>query len=279
VSVPLVITAAITGSVTAAQDTPHLPISWDAIVEEAVTSWRAGAAIIHLHARDEDGVPTQDPQIYQQLVERIRKRECDAILNLSTGSAGGRAELDERTECLELEPELATLDCGSMNFGDQRVFNNPFDFLRRSAAKMSAHGVLPEIEVFDAGMIANGRRLIDEGLIKGPGVWQLCLGVKGGAPADLETFAHLVGRLPEGAFWSALGVGRHQLEVNLLTLAASGHVRTGLEDNIYYRRGELATSNAQLVQRIVRLAEELGRPVASPADARSLLALGPEQDP
>jgi 3-keto-5-aminohexanoate cleavage enzyme len=162
---------------------------------------------------------------------------------------------------------------GQMNFGDDRVFANPFSFLRRTADKMRAHNVLPEIEVFDTGMITNGLRLIDEGLIKGPGMWQLCFGVKGGASADLDTFAYMLGRLPEGAFWSALGVGRYQLDVNLFTLAAGGHVRTGLEDNSYYRQGELAVSNAQLVERIVRIAGDCGRSVASPKEARQLLGI------
>ena len=122
-----------------------------------------------------------------------------------------------------------------------------------------------EIETFDSGMIRNGLRLIGEGLMRGPGFWQLCLGVPGGAAPDLQTIGYLLSRLPEGALWSMLGIGRHQLEVNVLSLLYGGHVRTGLEDNVYYRRGELARSNAQLVERVVRLADEFGRPVASPA--------------
>jgi 3-keto-5-aminohexanoate cleavage enzyme len=272
-SKPVVITAAITGSITSSDLTPQLPVSHAEIVDAAVSSWRAGAAVVHLHARKQDGTPTQDPAIYRALVDAIRNTGCDAVLNLSTGSAGGRAELDERIACLELSPEMATLDCGSMNYGDDRVFTNPFTFLRRTATKMRDHGVTPEIEAFDAGMIENGRRLIEERLIDGPGVWQLCLGVAGGAPADLSTVSHMLSRLPEGAFWSLLGVGRHQVPVNLVSLGFGGHVRTGLEDNIYYRRGELATSNAQLVDRIVRMAEDIGRPVATPAQARELLGL------
>jgi 3-keto-5-aminohexanoate cleavage enzyme len=271
---PLVITAAITGSVTSSADSPHVPVSWEAIVDAAVTSWRAGAAVIHLHARRADGQPTQDVAVFRELVERIRRSGCDAILNLSTGSAGGRAGLGERLECLELRPEMATLDCGSMNFGDERVFTNPFNWLRDAAVQMQDLGVRPEVEAFDTGMIANGLRLIDEGLIEGPGVWQLCLGVRGGAPADLQTVSHMLSRLPDGAHWSLLGVGRHQLALNLLSIGFGGHARTGLEDNIYFRRGELATSNAQLVERVVRLATEFEREVATPAQARELLGIG-----
>ncbi len=275
---PVVITAAITGSVTSSDQTPHIPLSAGEIVDAAVESWRAGAAIVHLHARDETGTPTQDGEIFRILVERIRDSGCEAILNLSTGSAGGRANLDERTACLELDPEMASLDCGSINFGDERVFENPFCFLRDTAGEMKTRSVIPEIEVFDSGMVLNGRRLIEEGLIDGPGVWQLCLGVKGGAAADAQTMAYLVGRLPAGAFWSALGVGRNQLTVNLFSLAFGGHVRTGLEDNVYYEKGVLAESNGQMVERIVRIAEQIGRPVASADEARELLRIAERKD-
>jgi 3-keto-5-aminohexanoate cleavage enzyme len=271
---PVMITAAVTGSITSAKQSPHIPLTVEEIVEAAVESWRSGAAIVHLHARDEQGTPTQDSAIYRTLVERIRERGCEAILNLSTGSAGGRAELDERMDCLELRPEMVTLDCGSINLGDDWVFRNPYStFLKPAAARMRELEIAVELETFDSGMIRNGLRLIREGLIQGPGFWQLCLGVPGGAAPDLQTVAYLLSRLPEGALWSTLGIGRHQLEVNVVSLLYGGHVRTGLEDNVYYRRGELVRSNAQLVERIVRLAEEFGRPVATPDEARRLLGV------
>lgn len=271
---PLVITAAITGSaITSRSDTPYVPITHDEIVDAAVASSRAGAAIVHLHARDENGIPTQRGELYKLLTERIQAAGCDAILNLSAGSAGGRADFDQRLECIALAPEMATLDCGSMNFGDERVFANPFHFLRRAAMAMGHNGVVPEIEVFDSGMIINGLRLVEEGLISAPGVWQLCLGVRGGAPADLGTVAHLLSRLPAGAIWTLLGVGRHQLELTMIAIAAGGHVRTGLEDNLYFRRGELATSNEQLVARVVELAAHANRPVASASEARALIGI------
>lgn len=270
---PVIITAAVTGSVTAGDQTPHLPTTVEEIVDAAVTSWEAGAAIVHLHARDPEGVPTQDPDIYEELVERIQARGCEAILNLSTGSAGGRADLEERPLCLRQNPEMATLDCGSVNFGDERVFENPYTWLQATATEMKERNVLPEIECFDTGMIANGKRLIAEGLIEGPGVWQLVLGVAGGAAPSFETVSFMLSQLPEGATWSLLGTGRHQIAVNLFSLAFGGHVRTGLEDNIYYSKGVLAKSNVELVSRIVRLAGEVGRDVASPAAARSMLGL------
>ncbi|MFI5005025.1 MAG: 3-keto-5-aminohexanoate cleavage protein [Solirubrobacterales bacterium] len=271
---PVMITAAVTGSIASEKQTPHIPLTVEEIVEAAVESWRAGAAIIHLHARDETGTPIQDVAIYRTLIERIRERECEAILNLSTGSAGGRASIEERLACIELAPEMATLDCGSVNLGDDWVFCNPYStFLRPAAERMRELRIAVEIETFDSGMIRNGLRLMREGLLPGPGFWQLCLGVPGGAAPDLQTIGYLLSRLPEGAIWSTLGIGRHQLEVNVLSLLYGGHVRTGLEDNVYYRRGELARSNAQLVERIVRLADQFGRPVATPDEARRLLGV------
>jgi 3-keto-5-aminohexanoate cleavage enzyme len=271
---PVMITAAVTGSIASEKQSPHIPLTVEQIVEAAVESWRAGAAIVHLHARDETGTPTQDVAVYRTLIERIRERGCEAILNLSTGSAGGRATLAERLACIELAPEMATLDCGSVNLGDDWVFNNPFStFLKPAAERMRELGIAVEIETFDSGMIRNGLRLMREGLLPGPGFWQLCLGVPGGAAPDLQTIGYLLSRLPEGALWSTLGIGRHQLEVNTLSLLYGGHVRTGLEDNVYYRRGELARGNAQLVERIVRLADEFGRPVATPDEARRLLGV------
>lgn len=269
---PVIITAAISGSLTRREDNPALPITVEEMVESAVACRRAGAAVIHLHARDEQGTPNQDVDVFRRQIEGIRERGCDAILNTSTGAAGGHAEgTEERLAPVALEPEMATLDCGSINFGDERILKGSYGFLRESAERMRDHGVVPEIEVFDSGMIANGIRLIEEGLIEGPGVWQVCIGIRGAAAADLQTVSFMVGRLPAGAVWGMLGVGRHQIAANLVSLAFGGHVRTGLEDNIYYRSGELARSNTQLVERAVRLAEEVGRPVATPEQAREII--------
>lgn len=270
----VIITAAITGSITSKSDTDALPISWDEIIASAVDCWRAGAAVIHLHARDRDGVPTQDPDIFKVLMDGIRDQGCDAIINMSTGAAGGNAEdFEDRLAPLVHRPEMATLDCGSMNFGDERILRGPYTFLREAAERMREIGVVPEVEAFDTGMVESGIRLIEEGLIDSPGVWQVCVGVRGGAPGDLQTAAHLVSRLPAEAVWSMLGIGRVQIPVNLLSLAYGGHVRTGLEDNIFYRPGEKAQSNAQFVERAVRLAQEIGRPVAKPDEARTIIGI------
>jgi 3-keto-5-aminohexanoate cleavage enzyme len=272
---PVIVTAAVTGSITTRADAEALPVSREEIIEAAVESWRAGAAIIHLHARDEDGTPTQDADIFKHLMEGIRGRGCEAIINVSTGTAGGHADdFEQRLAPLVHRPEMATLDCGSINFGDERILRGPYRFLQEAARRMKELNVIPEIEAFDTGMIESGIRLIEEGLIPAPGVWQICVGVRGGASGDLQSVSNLIARLPAGAEWSLLGVGRVQMSVNLISLAYGGHVRTGLEDNTFYRPGEKATSNAQFVERVVRLAEEIGRPIATPDEAREILGVG-----
>lgn len=265
-----IINVAITGSGTTLAQTPHLPCTPEQIANSAIEAWRTGAAIAHIHVRQADGTPTHDLDMYREIIARVRA-ETDMILNLTTG--GNRTMTHEqRMETLELEPELASFDAGSMNFGD-RVFLNPPDFLRELATRFKRHRVLPELEIFDSGMIGNCQRLIAEGLLEPPHYYQFVLGVAGGAPATPKTLMHLIESIPAGSEWSTIGIGRGQLPMNALGIVLGGHVRTGLEDNIYYRRGELATSNAQLVERLARLIRELGREVASPADAREILHL------
>jgi 3-keto-5-aminohexanoate cleavage enzyme len=272
-STPLIIQCAVTGSADPdPEDRPNLPVSDGAIVAEAVSAWRAGAAVIHLHAREADGTPTQEAAAFGRLVDGVRAAGCDAVLNLSCGSAGGRAVRDERLGPLELGPEMASLDCGSINFGE-RIFEGDLPFLRRMAAAFGAHGVRPELECFDTGHVGLALQLRDEGLLTDPLVVQFVLGVPGtGVPATVEMVEHLRRRLPPGALWSVCAIGRDQLPLGAYCILAGGHVRTGLEDNLWFRRGERAT-NGRLVERIVRLAAELERPVASPADAREMLGL------
>ena len=270
---PVVIQCAVTGSQPADPERrPQLPITPAAIVDEALAAWRAGAAVIHLHAREEDGTPTQDRAAYAQLVDGLRERGCEAILNLSCGTAAGRAERDERYACLELEPEMGSLDCGTINFGD-RIFEGDVPFLRRMAEAFRAHGVAPELECFDTGYVGLALQLREEGLLDDPLRVQFVVGIPGtGVPATIAQVEHLRRLLPADALWSVCAIGRAQLPLNTYCLIAGGHVRTGLEDNLHYARGVPAT-NASLVERIVRLAGELGRPVATPDEARELLGL------
>lgn len=270
---PVVIQCAITGSADPdAERRPNLPVTHDEMVSEALAAWRAGASVIHLHAREPDGTPTQELGAFGQLVERLREEGCEAILNLSCGTAGGRAERDDRLAPLELRPELASFDCGTINFGE-RIFEGDLPFLRRMAAAFRRHGVRPELECFDTGHVGLALQLRDEGLLDDPLLVQLVLGVPGtGVPASVEMVEHLRRLLPPGALWSVCAIGPAQLPLNAYCLLAGGHVRTGLEDNLWLRRGERAT-NALLVERVVRLARELERPVATPDQAREILGL------
>jgi 3-keto-5-aminohexanoate cleavage enzyme len=267
---PVVIQCAITGSI-ATKEHGNVPMTVEENARAAVEAWEAGAAVIHIHAREEDGTPTQRVDRFVAVVDAIRATDCDAILNLSTGSAGNRAFGAERYELLSLKPEMASFDCGSTNFNDW-VFENPLPFLREMAAAMNEAGTRPEIECFEPGHIVTAQQLRDEGLLQEPLIYQLVLGVRGASPASLEHAMYMRSLLPPDAIWSIAALGRWQLPLSTLCLIAGGNVRVGLEDNLFYRRGEPAT-NAQLVSRIVRLARELDLEVATPDQARELLAI------
>jgi 3-keto-5-aminohexanoate cleavage enzyme len=267
---PLIISAAICGGEHTRAATPHLPQTPQEIADSAYGAYQAGAAIAHVHVWDEHGRPTQDLDLYRE-VYRLLGARCDMIVNVTTGP-GGQPPEDERLAPLALEPELASFDAGSLNFGDYVFLNSP-QFLRRLAERMAQAGTKPELEIFDLGMIGNCRALAEEGLLPEPLHFQFVLGVPGGAPATAHTLLHLVDALPAGATWSATGIGRWSVRTVLLAMALGGHIRVGLEDSIYYRRGELATSNAQLVARVARIAAEAGRPLASTAETRAILGL------
>jgi len=267
---PCIISVAITGSGTTREQHPDLPCTPEQIATSAIEAWNAGASIAHIHVREANGTPVHNMDYYGEIVERV-SGVTDMVLNLTTGGAIGMSEA-QRIETLGFEPELASLDAGSMNFGEGVFINSP-DFLRELARGFLQYNVRPELEIFDEGMIGNCLRLADEGLIEPPFWWQFVLGVRGGAPATPKTLLHLVECLPVGSQWSAIGLGRGQLQMNTMAILLGGHVRTGMEDNVFYRRGELATSNAQLVERCAHLIRELGREVATPADARMTLGL------
>jgi len=208
------------------------------------------------------------------VMELIREAGCDMVVNLSTSGGAGGASEEARLAVVDLRPDLASFDAGSMNFGE-RVFLNSPDFLVRLAGRMMEKRVKPEIECFDTGQIDNAVRIINQGLIDPPYWFQIVLGVKGGASPSPRQLLHMVDMLPAGAPWSVCAVGRDQLPMNTMAIAMGGHARTGLEDNIYYKKDELAHSNAQLVARVVRIGRELGREIASPSDARSILGRPP----
>jgi 3-keto-5-aminohexanoate cleavage enzyme len=268
----LIISAATTGSWPTKAQNPNVPTTPEEIAQAAVECGKAGAAIVHIHVRDDDQRVTCDPGRYARVRELVEATGSDVVINMSTGGGAGSTTDEERMAPVDLAPEIASFDCGSVNFGE-RVFINSPSFLRELAQRMAAHDVKPEIECFEPGHVWNALRLIDDGLLQPPFWFQFVLGVRGGSPPEVKQLLHMVEMLPDGAHWSVCGIGRAQLPLGMAAMAMGGHVRTGLEDNIYYRKGELAQSNAQLVARVARLAEELGRPLATPDQVRALLGL------
>jgi 3-keto-5-aminohexanoate cleavage enzyme len=271
---PVIITAGLTGSRITKEQTPHIPITPAELVEAGVGAWEAGAAVLHVHVRDEaTGLGTQDVAVFREVARGLRER-TDAILCLTTSGIPGRnLSTAERLAPLALRPEMASFDAGTINT-EAGVFVNEPAFLDALAAEAAELGVKLELECFDTGMIVTALRYHAEGKIPAPLHFQFVTGTRYGMPATAAALAGAVQMLPFGATWSVIGVGRAQTPMAMLALAMGGHVRVGLEDNISYRKGELATSNAQLVERAARLAAELGRPVAGPAEARRLLGLG-----
>jgi 3-keto-5-aminohexanoate cleavage enzyme len=267
----VIVSAATTGSWPTKAQNSALPTTPEEIAATARSCREAGAAIVHYHVRDDAERVTCDPARYARVRELVEAAGSDVVLNMSTGGGAGTSGDEERMAPVALSPEIASFDCGSVNFGE-RVFVNSPSFLRELAMRMNRFGVLPEIECFEPGHVWNALRLIDDGLLRPPFWFQFVLGVRGGAPPTVKQLQHMVEMLPAGAQWSVCGIGRAQLPLGVAALAMGGHARTGLEDNLYYRKGELAT-NRQLVERLVRIAGELGRPVATPSQVRRLLGL------
>jgi 3-keto-5-aminohexanoate cleavage enzyme len=251
------------------EQTPHLPITPEQLGETAALCQAAGASMIHVHCRNDDGSNTADVGRFRDALAAIRAKS-DLIVQFTTGGAIGMT-VAERAGPLQLRPEMASLTCGTVNFGED-VFENSFPIMRGILAEILRYGVRPELEIFDAGHLSNAKRLAAEGLPMFPAHVDFVLGVPGGLDASVRNLVHLVDALPEGCTWSVAAIGRDQLSMATVAIAMGGHVRVGLEDNIYYSRGRLAR-NDELVGRVARIATELGRPVASPAEARELLGL------
>jgi 3-keto-5-aminohexanoate cleavage enzyme len=266
---PLIITCAPVGAEIRPEQTPHLPYTPQLLGETARAVREAGASIIHVHCRNDDGTNTHSVERFGHAYEEIRA-QSDLIVQFSTGGAIGMT-LQERAAVLELRPEMATLTCGSVNFGDD-IFENSFPIMRDLLKKMNEFGVRPELEIFDKGHLANARRLAKERLLSFPQHVDFVLGVPGGLEATVQNLCDLVDDLPEGCTWSVAGIGKRQLPMAMAAIAMGGHVRVGLEDNLFYSRGRLAR-NDELVARVARLAAEAGRSIATPDRARKVLGL------
>jgi len=267
----VIITVAVTGAETTRQQQPNLPITPDEIAASAADACKAGASICHLHVRTEDSAPTQDPSIFAEAIRKIRTR-CDIVIEVTTGGAVGMSDA-ERLAPVALAPEMASLDCGSVNFGDE-VLVNTMPQLREYASKMREAKVKPTLECFDLGHVTNAAMLVKEGFIEKPYYFSFVLGVPGGVPANMRSMIAMIDALPQDSTWAGIGIGgKASAFVGPATLVLGGNPRVGFEDNIYIEKGVLAKDNAELVDRIVHLAGHLGLAVASPGEARRILGL------
>ncbi len=269
----IIISVGLTGSRITRQQTPYIPITPEEIAQAGTEAWRAGASILHIHVRDpKTGLGTQDGAIFKEVVDRIRN-ETDAILCLTTSGIPGRnLPVADRLQPLGLSPELVSFDAGSINMGEN-VFLNPQEFLDALAKETLSRGIKPELEVFEVGMVYTCLRYLEKGLLTPPLHFQFVLGTPNGMPATAKSLLHLCEIIPRESTWSVVGIGPGQLPMAVMAMVMGGHARVGLEDNIYYSKGVLAKSNAQLVERVVRLAKEFGREIATPSDARKILRL------
>ena len=269
----LIITSAITGSRITREATPYIPMTPEEIVTSAIECEKAGASIVHIHVRDPNtGLGTQDIALFRRVVEPLREK-TNLILCLTTSGIPGRnLHIEERLTPLELEPELASFDAGSINLGGSAFINTP-EFLKAAAIRMNEKGVKPELEIFDVGMMITSLRMREEGYLIDPLHFQFVLGTPWGIPGTPKSLVHLLDYIPQQSTWSVIGIGKAHLPICMMGLILNGHIRVGMEDNIYYKKGELAKSNAQFVERIVRIAKEYGREVATPQEARNILGL------
>lgn len=268
----LIITAAICGAEVLKEHNPAVPYTIEECAREAKSAYDAGASIIHLHVRNDDGTPTQDKKRFKDVMDAICKLCPDVIIQPSTGGAVGMTN-DERLQPTELIPEMATLDCGTLNFGGDDIFENTENTIKYFGTKMIERGIKPELEVFDKSMIDMALRLGKKGFIQSPMHFDFVMGVNGGISGELRDFVFLRGSIPADATYTVAGVGRYEFPLAAAAIIDGGHVRVGFEDNVFLSKGVLAKSNGELVAKVVRMAKELGRDIASPAEAREILGI------
>ncbi|MET1028783.1 MAG: 3-keto-5-aminohexanoate cleavage protein [Dongiaceae bacterium] len=268
-----IISVAITGSQPTKGQNPGVPVTPQEQIESTHAAFEAGATLVHIHVRDAEGRPSSDAARFAEVQAGIRKHCPDIIIQHSTGGRGRDAT--ERGSCIALKPDMCSLATGSVNFATI-IYENPPQLVEEMAKAMIENGVKPECELFDLAMLYNARSLLDRGLLQGPAHVQFVLGIPNALPAREKVLDFMIDELHEilpGATWTAAGIGRLQLDVNHWALKRGGHARTGLEDNIYFEKGRLATSNAELVKRVADLCGNYNRHPATPAEARALLSL------
>ena len=264
----LIITVAPTGSLPTKAMNPHVPVTPAEVIKDAYECFKAGASIVHIHGRDKDQKPTHDVNFFAEVIQGIQSK-CNIIIQISTGGRAGQS-YESRSPALALPGgEMASLSTGSVNFPTSAYVNEPA-LIEYLAKDMLKNKLKPEVECFDVSMINNAVDLMNRGLIEAPLHFNFVMGLKGAIPFSLKNYVHMMESIPAGATWNVSGVGPAQLSAIAPAIITGGHVRVGLEDNIYYSKGILAT-NEQLVERVVRLAKELGRDVATPDEARKIL--------
>lgn len=275
-----IISVAVTGAWPTRKDNPTLPVTPQEIADDVYECWKAGAAVAHIHVRNDDGTPSTEFERYKETIEKIReKKDCDICINItSSGGTLGAGSDDEDDEARikpirELLPEMCSYDCGTLNWQYNTIFENHPRFLEKLGLETQKLNVKPEIEIFDPSMIYAAEYYMKKGILKAPCHFQLILGVAGGVKATIEDLVMLKNRLPEGSTWAASGIGRGHVPIMMATIAMGGHLRVGLEDNVFYSKGVPAKGNVQLVSRAKRLLEEAGYEAATPDEAREILVL------
>jgi len=268
----IIITVAPTGAWPSKKDNPNIPLTPEEIANDVYECYKAGASIAHLHMRDDMGKGTMDIKKFEETV-RLIKEKCDIVINLTTSGDLNATDETRQAHLKLIKPDLASYDCGSMNWMHNSLFINHPKFLEELGYTMQENNVKPEIEIFDAGMIYNSLYYIKKGVLKEPVHYQFVLGAAGGTAATVENLVYLKNLIPEGSTWSALGIGKGHIPILMTAIAMGGHVRVGMEDNVYYGPGELAVSNAQLVERAAKLIENSMNEVATPTEARKILGL------
>ena len=265
-----IITCAMCGAETTRAQHPGLPVTPEEIAAAAEEAYRAGASIMHLHVRNDDGTPTSDVKVFKKAIDLIRKK-CDAVIEISTGGAVGMSP-EERIAPVSLKPDMASLDCGTINFGNDYIINT-LPIIRQFAAEMNKHGVKPVLECFDVSQVQSSHILIKEGLLKPPYYYGFGMNVLGALNYSVKTMCYMIDQMPPESYYTVVGIGRTQLPAIYAAIASGGFIRVGFEDNIYYAKGRLAKSNAELVERAARLAKEANLEIATPGEVRKILGL------
>lgn len=272
----MVITCAVCGAETTRKDNPNLPLTPEEIASSTFEAYRAGASIVHLHVRDSQGLPTQDLDIFSEAIRLIREK-CDIVIEVTTGGAVGMTD-EERLQVISLKPEMASLDCGTVNFGNEYIINS-LPTMRKFATEMKKQDVRPTLECFDLSHIYAANLLISEGLLAPPFHFGFVMNVPGGVAYSEENLAFFVKKIPEGSFWTVMGIGgKASLDAHYGAISLNGFIRVGMEDNVYIDKGKLAGSNAELVTRAAKIAKDANYDIADASYVRELFKIRSPQE-